>query len=281
MESSRESKVSKFFRVLLSFVLFASIALMSISVCTKVFVVDKGAIEKNFVSFEYVNGTRQNIVDAATDIYLKNGLDYSDLDNKISYELIENAVREYTARMVESNNGYSDETCEQAFNDIYDVFRADINEKAKQAGYDNKDAVEKIGTSFKNYLEGCLNIDLPEKAGSYLNMANIAFFILIGVFAFIAAASGLILFFIGKKRYRCVRKMGISIASAGIYDLAVALIFYIIFSVKNINIYPIYLHDALIQFLYNYIGSLAVMGCSLMVLSIVIFAIVWKMKRAK
>lgn len=281
MAREAENKLSVALRTLLSFVLFLLIVIVSVSVCVKTVVVNKSVIESRFTDFSYVTSVKESIGDYITDIYIQNGLDTSGIDDITEYDTVSEAIKAYVDYNIGVQGGYNEDTYTLSVDQICDALKTDLNEQLKEKKLDsNEDTVEDIVSHVRNYILNEVEIGYSG-IRNLLNISSVASIAIMCVGLFFAIATGLILFFIGSVRYRSIRAMAISFYSAGVFELLMSLISVIIFKFKHIDIFPVYLKDAVMGHIYSCIGSIAVAGCVSLMAALVITVAVWRKKRGK
>lgn len=281
MPDSRENKVSVVLRVLLSFVLFALVVVISLAFCAKMTVLNKDAIVERFASYEYVSEVKNSTVQYVSDIYVRNGLDCDKLNDIIDDELVRDSVKTYIAGNIGSENVYNEITYTESVDGICDSVESDIRDQIKLKGLEyNESKVSEIKESVNSYLLNEIEVGFSELKTA-MNVGAIATTVIISVGAFFALAAFLILVFIGKVRYRSVRAAGISFYAAGFYEIIISIMVFIIFKFKHLDIFPIYLRELVMDCIYSCAGSIAAAGFTALLAGLIISVAVWKMKRGK
>lgn len=281
MPDSPENKVSKVLRVLLSFILFVLVVVISLAVCTKTVLLNKSSIEDRFTGYEYVSSVKDSVVEYASDIYLQNGLDSDNLDDIFDEALIRDAIKAYVANNIGSEAGYNETTYTEPVNSICTALETDITNQIAQKGLeDNTDSVSSISESVNNYMLNEIDIGYSNTK-TLLNVGSIAATVILCVGLFFALAAGLILFFIGSVRYRSIRAVGISFYAAGFYEIMISIMVCIIFRIKHIDIFPVYLKTLVMDYIYSFAGSVAAAGFISLIAALIISVAVWKVKRGK
>ncbi len=281
MPDSRENKVSVVLRVLLSFVLFALVVVISLAFCAKMTVLNKDAIVDRFASYEYVSEVKNSTVQYVSDVYVRNGLDCDKLNDIIDDELVRNSVKTYIAGNIGSENVYNEITYTESVDGICDSVESDIRDQIKLKGLEyNESKVSEIKESVNSYLLNEIEVGFSGLKTA-MNVGAIATTVIISVGAFFALAAFLILVFIGKVRYRSVRAAGISFYAAGFYEIIISIMIFIIFKFKHLDIFPIYLRELVMDCIYSCAGSIAAAGFTALLAGLIISVAVWKMKRGK
>ncbi len=281
MINTHEKKLTIISRLLMSFILFCLLVLLSIAVCAKFNILSTEKISSVFTGYRYVQSVKDDITDYAKDIYIKNGLDGSDLDDIISYELVENAANQYASWQFTADSDSVADLKNDALNEICRAFNTDLESKASELYADDeyKKSEDKVRELFKSYADSALSIKITDNIKTVLKLAPLVSNVVIFVLLLFSFCTALILYFIGAKRYRSVRALGISAMSCGVFDLIIMLTSHIIFAIKQIDIYPVYLRNALMDFIYSYFNSVALLGTAFMTAAIILFTAGWKIKR--
>ena len=281
MPDSRENKVSVVLRVLLSFVLFALVVVISLAFCAKMTVLNKDAIVDRFASYEYVSEVKNSTVQYVSDVYVRNGLDCDKLNDIIDDELVRDSVKTYIAGNIGSENVYNEITYTESVDGICDSVESDIRDQIKLKGLEyNESKVSEIKESVNSYLLNEIEVGFSGLKTA-MNVGAIATTVIISVGAFFALAAFLILVFIGKVRYRSVRATGISFYAAGFYEIIISIMVFIIFKFKHLDIFPIYLRELVMDCIYSCAGSITAAGFTALLAGLIISVAVWKMKRGK
>ena len=281
MPDSRENKVSVVLRVLLSFVLFVLVVVISLAFCAKMTVLNKDAIVDRFASYEYVSEVKNSTVQYVSDVYVRNGLDCDKLNDIIDDELVRDSVKTYIAGNIGSENVYNEITYTESVDGICDSVESDIRDQIKLKGLEyNGSKVSEIKESVNSYLLNEIEVGFSGLKTA-MNVGAIATTVIISVGAFFALAAFLILVFIGKVRYRSVRAAGISFYAAGFYEIIISIMVFIIFKFKHLDIFPIYLRELVMDCIYSCAGSITAAGFTALLAGLIISVAVWKMKRGK
>lgn len=280
MSSSHDTKGNIRLRKFLSFVLCVLIIFLSLSVCTKTAFTSASYIEKQLTSYEYVSGYRENVIEYAEDVFMRNGIPADNLENVITQDMSQTLAQAYINSIIKAKPGYTADTVSQNIDILEKAVTDEIKTELENTGYKyNKTAAQDISQRISSYADDELSIPAAGYLETIVNIGSVASTVLSVVLAIFAAVLALILFFVGAKRYRSVRAIGISFMSAGFFDLILSLLVIIISSIKHVDIYPLYLQNAFMSYVYGSIGAVALSGAILLLISLVFVTIVWKMKR--
>ncbi|MCC8072772.1 MAG: hypothetical protein LIO62_01410 [Clostridiales bacterium] len=177
-------------------------------------------------------------------------------------------------------SAYTEDSYITPIQTICSDLKADIKTQAENASLNYTESIgENVTSDIEQYITDAVSLGNIDSIKSIINIGNVAVSIIIGVSAVFSAVLIAILYFIGAHRYRSVRQISISVLSAGGLHLFTALIAYIVISVKKVDLYPIYLRDAFMNFVYNFIGTLASVGAILLIISLMISCFAWLKKK--
>lgn len=281
MENSRETKSSRLLRVLLSFALFIMIVLVSLSSCSKSVFLNKSLIEDLFTDYDYVSCVKADILEYANDIYLKNGLDGSSLDSVFDDRLVEETIKAYVAGTIGSSIGYSETTYLESVENMCVSFEADLKNQLDKKGLaQDSECIYTSVELMNSCIISAVDISIPNLK-NIMNIGSIASVAVIGVSLFFAVSLGLILFFIGDIRYRSLRAVSISFFTAGLFDIFLSFMAYIIFKMRHIDIFPIYLRELVMRYIGDCMNSVAVAGCLLLFVGLIASVATWKIRKER
>lgn len=277
---SHEAKLSIVLRTLLSFVLFVMVSLLSVAVCAKAVMINPKNIEKYLTSYEYSMGVSKSVTDYAADVYVQNGLSPENLELIFDCENVKQPVLAYAAYQITSTIGYTKDSYIEEIDKVCKAFDDDLKAQVTASGQTlNENKSNDISTSVRDYFKSEIEIVYINQIKTVMNVGSVATAVIIGISAFFTFSAALILFFIGTKRYRSIRAIAISFISAGLFNIILAFIVYIISLIKHIDIYPIYLSTAFMDYIYSCIANTAVSGGLLLLISLIILTIIWKVRK--
>lgn len=277
---SPEAKSSKILREIMSFVLFGFIAILGIAICLKGFAFDTKKVENHFVDYNYVQGVRESTIQYAKDIYQRNGLDSENLEKIFIYDYFKETVDAYFGYQISGSAVYNEDSYLSNINVICSSFEEALDNQLKIQGLDvDSKKIETISNSLNEYIKNAVQVNNISGVKSIINIGSVASSVIIGVCVFFAVSTGLVLFFLGEKRYRSMRAISISFISASFFDLIFAAITVIIFNVKTVDIYPLYLRGQLYSYIYDFVFCVGIAGGILAVISVVFLAVTWKLRK--
>lgn len=280
MSKSHDTKGNLTARAILSFILSVLIVLLSLAICSKACFTNASYVEKKLTSYEYVSSLRDDALEYAEDLFIKNGIPNGNLGEVITYEKIYTISEAYINSILKVKTGFTQETVTGDISDLSAEITGEIKTQLARTDYEyNEAAAQKISARIGSYINNRLTIPGTEYIETVTNIGPVASVVLTVVLAVFTVMLAIIIFFIGAKRYRSVRAVGISFMTAGFYDLILSLIVIIISGVKQVDIYPLYLRDAFMSYVYGCVGAVALSGAILLLISLAFISAVWKMKR--
>lgn len=282
MADLHESKSTLRVRNVLSFLLFALITLSSLSLCTRLCFLNEKEISNQFISYNYVSSLQKNITQYAEDVFIKNGIPYDDFEDVITYEQTQELVRVYTLCRLTSNSGYTDETVSTAVEAIQKSFGDEIKKQLEYTDYKyNEQKADLIVGDFGDYINAQVTVGGIDKIHTAVNIGSAVSSVFSALFVIASIILCAIMFFEGKKRYRSVRAISISFMSSGFFELCLCLIVIIISHIKRVDIFPLYLREAFMNYVNTSLEAVAASAVILLLLSLVFSALSWKLKHNK
>lgn len=278
--SSHDTKGNIRVRAFLSFVLCVLMVALSLSVCTKTVFVNASYLEEKLTSFSYVNSYRENVITYASDCFLKNGIPDDNLNNVITQEKANELAENYINSILKVKAGITSDTFSQTVEGLKSSLNKEIKQQISSTDYTyNEETAQKTADRIADYAREQLSIPGVSYIETIVNIGSVASTAVAVLTAVFIAVLVVIIFFVGAKRYRSIRAIGISFMSAGFFDLILSLIVIIISKVKCVDIFPLYLRQAFMSYVNGSIGAVALSGGILLLVSLAFITLVWKMKR--
>lgn len=279
-ENSHDSKGNRRVRAFLSFVLCVLIILFSLSVCFKAVFTNASYMEEKLTSFSYVNSYREDVTAFASDCFVKNGIPDNNLENVITQDKAQELTEVYINSILKVKVGITADTVNQSVDGLRADIDSEIKQQIKNTDYVyNENTSQNISKKIADYASERLNIPYASYLETIANIGSVAGAVASVILAVFGIILAVIIYFVGARRYRSVRAIGISFMSAGFFDLFLSLIVIIISRVKNVDIFPLYLRQAFMSYVYGSVGAVALAGGILLLVSLVFITFVWKMKR--
>ncbi len=280
MANDTRKKSSAGLRKFLSFVIYFLLVALSFSACSSAVFTNTQSVKEAFTGYEYVSGLRNNVMEYARDVYMKNGISCENLEKIFEYSAVETISDVYIGTNISHRAGYSEEIylteIEKICSKLEDDIRSHLDEM--KIKYDGKD-VDKAIKVVNDYFVSEIKIPYIQYVKTVTNLGSVVSIVLTVLSAVFTVAVCAITFFVGRKRYRALRSVALGFMSAGLFDMLVSLMAFIIMQIKHVDVYPLYLQNTFHHFVNLCIGSVAVVGSMLLVISFVIITVVWRLKK--
>lgn len=281
MAKSHETGLTRFLRTALSFILAGVISILGMSVCASSFIMKDTNIEKYFSSYQYTCAVRDDLIDYVNSVYTKNGIDKSNVEAIITYDLVNECVDNYAGHYISYRVGYDEQAYLLSIETVCTSIEADIKAQLDSANIEySSDAVNNIVNSIRSYYDDIVQINGVDKLKPVLNVGVPALYVTMGVSAFFFIFITLIIIFLGEKRYRSFRAISISFLTSGLFELCLAGIVYIISQVKKLDVYPSYFGHQVIEYV-NYSISMVIIFAMLTLLFALAIAVLAWFKKIK
>lgn len=267
-------------RNILSFFLFVVLGILSIACVTKGVILNSNTIQNQFTSYNVTSSFRQDLIDYTSDSFVKNGLDCDNIENVITQAKAEKIINSFAAGKFKSAAGYTSKSYSADIDALIDDIKAELEAQIKVSGFEqNKNAENNQLNQIKNYINNLLKLPKTKAIETAVNLGKVGADVFVIIAVFLTLVFGSMLFFTGNTKYRSVRSLGASFCAASIGDLIVSLIAVIILSVKSIDVFPTFLKFAIDNYINTAVGAVAACGVVLLLISLVLLAISWKLKR--
>lgn len=267
-------------RKILAFFLFLIIGLLDIAICMQSVMLNSTQIEKQFTTYACTSSFRQNIITYTQDNYTENGISGDNIEEIITQDKAQELVETYAASQFKSKIGFTQDTVDSAVDELIEEIKADIVQQTETAGFDAEESqIDAVCDEISEYITSQLDIPGMTYIDSILNVGGIVSKVVLAVAVFFMLVFAAMLYFTGKRRYRSVRSIAVSFAAAGITDLAVCVMALVTFAVKSVDIYPDFIKQAFDGYVNTSIGAVAVCGGVMLLVSLVLEALSWKLKK--
>ena len=261
-------------RNILAFCLFVVLGILSVACVTKAVLLNGSVVQNQFTDYNVTSVFRQDLIDYTSDSFIKNGLDSSNVSNVITQAKAEKIISSFAAGQFRAKAGYTSKSYSSDVDSLMSDIKSELEEQISASGFENAQ-LEKI----RSFIDNSLKLPKTKLIETAMNMGKIAADIFLAVAIFLTLVFGSMLYFTGNTKYRSVRSLGAAFCASSIGDLIVLLIAVIILSVKSIDIFPAFLKSALDNYIYTAVGAIAVCGAVLLLISLALLAISWKLKR--
>ncbi len=267
-------------RNILAFCLFVVLGILSVACVTKTVVLNGNKVQNQFTDYNVTSAFRQNLVDYTSDTFTKNGLDSSNISNVITQEKAEKIIASFAAGQFRAKAGYTSKSYSTDIDELINDIKSELEAQITASGFEKNENVENAQLKkIRAFIENSLKLPKTKLIETAMNLGKVAADIFLAVAIFLTVVFASMLYFTGNTKYRSVRSLGAAFCASSIGDLIVSLIAVIILNVKSIDIFPAFLKSALDNYIYTAVGAIAACGLVLLLISLVLLAISWKLKR--
>ena len=257
-----------------AFCLFVVLGILSVACVTKAVLLNGSVVQNQFTDYNVVSVFRQDLIDYTSDSFIKNGLDSSNVSNVITQAKAEKIISSFAAGQFRAKAGYTSKSYSSDVNSLMNDIKSELEEQISASGFEKSESVQNAQLEkIRSFIDNSLKLPKTKLIETAMNMGKIAADI------FLTLVFGSMLYFTGNTKYRSIRSLGAAFCASSIGDLIVSLIAVIILSVKSIDIFPAFLKSALDNYIYTAVGAIAVCGAVLLLISLALLAISWKLKR--
>ena len=261
-------------RNILAFCLFVVLGILSVACVTKAVLLNGSVVQNQFTDYNVTSVFRQDLIDYTSDSFIKNGLDSSNVSNVITQAKAEKIISSFAAGQFRAKAGYTSKSYSSDVDSLMNDIKSELEEQISASGFEKNENVQNAQLEkIRSFIDNSLKLETA------MNMGKIAADIFLAVAIFLTLVFGSMLYFTGNTKYRSIRSLGAAFCASSIGDLIVSLIAVIILSVKSIDIFPAFLKSALDNYIYTAVGAIAVCGAVLLLISLALLAISWKLKR--
>lgn len=271
-------------RAILSFVLFVSIVLFSLSFCGKNVIFNVYSIEEAFLDSQYISAIQSDVIEYGEDLCKQNSIPSDFIPNTIRYNTILEIEKSYLENALDTSDTYND----YAYGVLIEQLNADIKNGASQAIKYNgikvdspsrKTGAEDFALNVTEYVQKRVELpfwdnlyQLTQKCNKIcLVLLILTGLLIIGSIIAIACADG--------KGYRKFRNCAVSFVSASLFDAIMLLVVALVCATKDLVLYPSYAAQGLMRCVYASVASVGITSLALLFVALVLMAAVWSMKR--
>lgn len=267
-------------RNILAFCLFVVLGILSVACVTKTVVLNGNTVQNQFTDYNVTSAFRQDLVDYTSDTFIKNGLDSSNISNVITQEKAEKIIASFAAGQFRAKAGYTSKSYSTDIDELINDIKSELEAQITASGFEKNENVENAQLKkIRAFIENSLKLPKTKLIETAMNLGKVAADIFLAVAIFLTVVFASMLYFTGNTKYRSVRSLGAAFCASSIGDLIVSLIAVIILNVKSIDIFPAFLKSALDNYIYTAVGAIAACGLVLLLISLMLLAISWKLKR--
>lgn len=285
----RSTDIEKKKRNILSFFLFLSIVMLSLSIIGSSVIFNSNAFSEIFTDSTYVSKMQKDIIEYGEDLCRKNSIPKDFMPRVIRYNTIMELEKSYV------NNALSVSDEFEVYNDyaygvLLEQLQVDIENAAKQAvkasGLEIAKGQAETGArtfaqNITEYIQKRVEFsymdELCDVAGKGKKICSA--FVVLSVVACVALIASV--FKSDGKKYRKLRNIAISALSASLFDFIMLLAIVIVRVTKDLVIYPTYLAEAFMRHVDLSMATIGITAMLLFIIAIALMACIWTMKRTE
>lgn len=277
-----ETKSIVAWRNVISFLLFISITILSVSACGKAFILNQEKIANCLIGKDYVESLYEDTRQYAYDLCDECSIPTDSVDEVLTFESIFDINEAYICGNLGSFEAFHKGTYETRIDGFNERLNESTNKMIEKQieGYSvGKNDIEHFSKNVSDYVKNCVEIKAMSKLQTVTNVGKIALVVLIAVSAIISVILILICLLISNKKYRGLRAISYSFISASMLNLVAVIGAEIVKRTKTLYFFPTYLCDAAMDFVNS---SIFAVFCNALVLISVAFVIItvgWRLKR--
>ena len=271
-------------KMFFSFLLFLSIAATAVFAGLKITVVNENRVAEIFTNSEYVNALYNDVLDYSKDMCLKCSIPQDSINDVITYKAVSDIESAYINGVFNKDEKYSETTYSDMINELKTELETstknmisanglEISEKQTDTG------VQTFSQEIASYIKERVEFEFASNIQSVLNVSSPVTNIGIILFAVFSLAFFLLAISIEGKNYRSLRPVAFSFLGAALLNLLLVAFVGIVAIFKDLVIYPSYLCNSVMQYIYSCVLTFLFIAFLLFVVGIVICTLVWKLKR--
>ncbi len=264
---------------------FLSLFLIIALVCTGLRAVafNPKSIAQAFTSYSYNRSMLEYIGTFIDDKCLENSIDI-DYYDVIGYDDVDKINSSYAYKQFNLSEGdafenysvYVEQVCAEFENQmLISLERSGENAKSKSV----QAKVKAISDELNAYICDCVEAGRLSEIAHADEIIKLALNIIICAFGVLSVIVAVILYYVGRKRYRALRFIAYSAGSAGFAGFALSVALFFKFKSFKPSVYPEYLLCALESHFDYSIAGFFLVSVTAVLVYIVLISAVWKLKR--
>lgn len=277
---SPESKGTKFARNFLAFILFVSILMLSFSACAGLVFLNGDKVSSIFANNTYVTALRQDVLQYAEDLCDEAYIPYDSVKKELTYDVIYDIAISYADGNLCNDEMYTDTTYQSRIGDLQNNLTASTQEILGEYKLSfEKSDVEIFSSRVCEYVKEKTEFAYLDYVKKATNLGRTAAIVTGAVSLVFALVIALIVFYIGKRRYRNIRAIAYSFTGSSLFQLAAVIALEVFKKFKSLVIYPTYLCESVMRFITRCELTVLISSALSFVLALIFMAFVWHIKR--
>lgn len=283
MSKKRYKGQNTFGHYLLSFLLFLSISIMSLSICFKAYIINPNTFSNMFTDRQYIAALCDDIQQFASDGCDRCYIGDDFVDNVITYDTVYNLEASFVHPSLGTSDGYSSDAFQSNINTLQEKLEKAIDKELKADGMTSsvEDGSEKLSQSIAAYAKEKVEFVYMDKLQTALNLSNALVTAVMVVSAILTAIFTALLITKHSKKYRSLRLVLFSVQASALFNFAMVLAVAFVRMIKDLVIYPTYLCDAVMGYVGTSMLVVALSGVVLVLISLILITVIWRLKRGK
>lgn len=265
----------------LSFLLFVSLAVLSLSICAKAYFVNPSSFSAMVTSRDYISALHEDIVEFAYDECEQCSVPSDFVDKAISYDSVYRLESSYIHSALGTSDAYSNEAFDSNLEDmaekIKDGVNADLKAQGLRSGVTN--GSDMLASSITSYAREKVSFAYLDKVQALYNVGGILLIVLIALSAIFAVIFGAMLNISKTKPYQTLRMVAYSFEASALFNFVMVLAVAIVRITKDLVVYPSYLCSALMDFVGKSMLTVTISGLAQAMIALAIITAVWVLKR--
>lgn len=282
--STTDSNSVKLLRNTLAFLLFITVSVLSVSACVKAVVLNPNELVKQFTSQEYVNSMYLDAKQFAYDLCDECSIPRESVDEGLTFSAIYSINEAYAVGNLSASDQFTQTTYKNLLDDFSESLSSSVSESLKKNGveinsYQQSSGVAEFSDRITDYVTGVIEFEYMENLQALTNMGKAVLLTVIIASTILSVLLALVVFSVGKKRYRGLRAIAYSFIASAIFDFVLVLGVEIVKMTKTLVIYPTYLRDMAMRYVEDSTLTFVGAGVTALFISLIIMTVVWKLKR--
>lgn len=269
----------------LSFLLYVSIAVVSVCICLLVTVANPNTFVKAFTTSNYVEALRQDASLYASDMCLKNNIPDDFVYDVVSYDDMYHLELAYVSGQLSASKQYNESAFEGMLEDYSYELQSNVR---KSLANDNivlnssqNEAVASFCDDIVNYIKERISFKYMTNVRNSIKIVRIISYASIVVFATAGVVIAVWLCLKGGKNYKVLRSVACSVLGASLMNAVVAVVVGIVDATKDLVIYPLYIAGAFVDYFESVAITYAICSMILFAVFLVLLVFGWKLKRSE
>ena len=269
------------YRDRLSFLLYVSLAFVSISLCCIISVANPNTLLEAFTDSDTVESLRADVSQYTEDMCLKNNIPDDFVSQAVTYDDMYTLETVYVSGALDASNQYTDASFDIYLNDFTDALQKKVVKSLQQNGINDvsDESVRAFCEDISDYASSRIDVSCMNSVKYSIKRIRIISYLLVAVFCVCAVISVALILTGGGKKYRAVRSISYSVLGASLINFVVLIGIKIVEATKDLVIYPLYIADAFIKYVDMSCGAFFVGAVSSLAVFLTLVAVSWKLKR--